>query len=103
MQKTDGLFLKCCREVAEKYPEITYEEVVIDDYCMMLVKNPTLFDVLVMSNLYGDIISDLCAGLIGGLGLTPSCNIGECGILLIDVTPAPRTLHPWTFASNFTS
>ncbi|GAU40814.1 hypothetical protein TSUD_397980 [Trifolium subterraneum] len=65
MQKTDDLFLKCCREVAEKYPEITYEEVVIDNCCMMLVKNPALFDVLVMPNLYGDIISDLCAGLIG--------------------------------------
>ncbi|XP_040861985.1 isocitrate dehydrogenase [NAD] catalytic subunit 5, mitochondrial isoform X1 [Glycine max] len=84
MQKTDGLFLKCCREVAEKYPEITYEEVVIDNCCMMLVKNPALFDVLVMPNLYGDIISDLCAGLIGGLGLTPSCNIGEGGIALAE-------------------
>lgn len=84
MQKTDGLFLKCCREVAEKYPEITYEEVVIDNCCMMLVKNPSLFDVLVMPNLYGDIISDLCAGLIGGLGLTPSCNIGEGGIALAE-------------------
>ncbi|KAI3696750.1 hypothetical protein L6452_29278 [Arctium lappa] len=84
MQKTDGLFLKCCREVAEKYPEIKYEEVVIDNCCMMLVKNPTLFDVLVMPNLYGDIISDLCAGLIGGLGLTPSLNIGEGGIALAE-------------------
>ncbi|XP_072970991.1 isocitrate dehydrogenase [NAD] catalytic subunit 5, mitochondrial-like [Typha angustifolia] len=84
MRKTDGLFLKCCREVAEKYPEITYEEVIIDNCCMMLVKNPTLFDVLVMPNLYGDIISDLCAGLIGGLGLTPSCNIGEGGIALAE-------------------
>uniref|UniRef100_A0A803PAG2 Isopropylmalate dehydrogenase-like domain-containing protein n=4 Tax=Cannabis sativa TaxID=3483 RepID=A0A803PAG2_CANSA len=84
MQKTDGLFLKCCREVAEKYPEIRYEEVVIDNCCMMLVKNPALFDVLVMPNLYGDIISDLCAGLIGGLGLTPSCNIGEGGIALAE-------------------
>ncbi|ESR41997.1 isocitrate dehydrogenase (NAD) catalytic subunit 5 [Citrus sinensis] len=100
MQKTDGLFLKCCREVAEKYPEITYEEVVIDNCCMMktkllaknlllywyaqLVKNPAAFDVLVMPNLYGDIISDLCAGLIGGLGLTPSCNIGEGGIALAE-------------------
>ncbi|KAJ9554951.1 hypothetical protein OSB04_009565 [Centaurea solstitialis] len=97
MQKTDGLFLKCCREVAEKYPEITYEEVVIDNCCMMLVKNPALFDVLVMPNLYGDIISDLCAGLIGGLGLTPSrldlliplafihsLNIGEGGIALAE-------------------
>ncbi|KAF2312121.1 hypothetical protein GH714_028125 [Hevea brasiliensis] len=84
MQKTDGLFLKCCREVAEKYPEITYEEVVIDNCCMMLVKNPAFFDVLVMPNLYGDIISDLCAGLVGGLGLTPSCNIGEGGIALAE-------------------
>ncbi|KAK4740528.1 hypothetical protein SAY87_032375 [Trapa incisa] len=84
MQKTDGLFLKCCREVAEKYPEITYEEVIIDNCCMMLVKNPALFDVLVMPNLYGDIISDLCAGLVGGLGLTPSCNIGEGGIALAE-------------------
>ncbi|GMH24937.1 hypothetical protein Nepgr_026780 [Nepenthes gracilis] len=69
MQKTDGLFLKCCREVAEKYPEIKYEEVIIDNCCMMLVKNPALFDVLVMPNLYG---------------LTPSCNIGEGGIVLAE-------------------
>ncbi|XP_031503383.1 isocitrate dehydrogenase [NAD] catalytic subunit 5, mitochondrial-like isoform X6 [Nymphaea colorata] len=84
MRKTDGLFLKCCRAVAEKYPEINYEEVIIDNCCMMLVRNPSLFDVLVMPNLYGDIISDLCAGLIGGLGLTPSCNIGEGGIALAE-------------------
>ncbi|XP_051132234.1 3-isopropylmalate dehydrogenase, chloroplastic-like [Andrographis paniculata] len=84
MQKTDGLFLKCCREVAEKYPEIKYEEEVIDNCCMALVKDPSTFDVLVMPNLYGDIISDLCAGLIGGLGLTPSCNIGEGGIALAE-------------------
>ncbi|KAH7443071.1 hypothetical protein KP509_02G017800 [Ceratopteris richardii] len=84
MKKTDGLFLKCCREVAEKYPDIVYEEVVIDNCCMMLVRNPSLFDVLVMPNLYGDIISDLCAGLIGGLGLTPSCNIGDKGLCLAE-------------------
>ncbi|KAF9590803.1 hypothetical protein IFM89_038395 [Coptis chinensis] len=84
MRKTDGLFLTCCREVAEKYPDIKYEEVIIDNCCMMLVKNPALFDVLVMPNLYGDIISDLCAGLVGGLGLTPSCNIGEGGIALAE-------------------
>ncbi|MCL7043941.1 hypothetical protein MKW94_019312 [Papaver nudicaule] len=84
MRKTDGLFLTCCREVAAKYPEIVYEEVIIDNCCMMLVKNPALFDVLVMPNLYGDIISDLCAGLVGGLGLTPSCNIGEHGIALAE-------------------
>ncbi|KAL9154165.1 hypothetical protein ABFS82_10G096800 [Erythranthe guttata] len=73
MQKTDGLFLKCCKEVSEKYPEIKYEEVVIGNCCVVLVQDPSLFDVLVMPNLYGDIISDLCAGLIGGLGLTPRC------------------------------
>ncbi|RZC55370.1 hypothetical protein C5167_014223 [Papaver somniferum] len=83
LSKIDGLFLTCCREVAAKYPEIVYEEVIIDDCCMMLVKNPALFDVLVMPNLYGDIISDLCAGLVGGLWLTPSCNIGEHGIALL--------------------
>ncbi|KAI3974657.1 hypothetical protein MKX01_029647 [Papaver californicum] len=85
MRKTDGLFLTCCHEVAAKYPEIVYEEVVIDNCCMMLVKNPAVFDVLVMPNLYGDIIGDLCAGLVGGLGLTPSCNIGEHGIALAEV------------------
>jgi len=84
MKKTDGLFLECCREVAEEYPEIVYEEVIIDNCCMMLVKNPALFDVCVMPNLYGDIISDLCAGLIGGLGLTPSGNIGENGLALME-------------------
>ncbi|XP_024541654.1 isocitrate dehydrogenase [NAD] catalytic subunit 5, mitochondrial [Selaginella moellendorffii] len=84
MKKTDGLFLQCCREVAEQYPDIVYEEVIIDNCCMMLVKNPALFDVLVMPNLYGDIISDLCAGLIGGLGLTPSGNIGDNGLALME-------------------
>lgn len=61
----------------EKYPDIQYEEVIVDNACMQLVKNPSQFDVLVMPNLYGDIISDLCAGLVGGLGLTPSANVGE--------------------------
>lgn len=63
-------------QVHEKYPDIEYEELIVDNACMQLVKNPAQFDVLVMPNLYGDIISDLCAGLIGGLGLTPSGNIG---------------------------
>ena len=69
----------CCaraRQAGEKYPDIEYREMIVDNACMQLVKNPTQFDVLVMPNLYGDIISDLCAGLIGGLGLTPSGNIG---------------------------
>ena len=65
-----------CAQVHEKHPDIEYEELIVDNACMQLVKNPAQFDVLVMPNLYGDIISDLCAGLIGGLGLTPSGNIG---------------------------
>lgn len=77
MKKADGLFLECCREVREKYPDIKYDELIVDNACMQLVRDPTQFDVLVMPNLYGDIISDLCAGLIGGLGLTPSMNVGE--------------------------
>lgn len=72
----DGLFLKKCREVAQKYPSIIYIEENIDTLCMKLAKNPTHFDVMVMPNLYGDIVSDLCAGFIGGLGLTQSGNIG---------------------------
>lgn len=77
MKQADGLFLECCREVHEKYPDIEYEELIVDNACMQLVRDPTQFDVLVMPNLYGDIISDLGAGLIGGLGLTSSGNIGR--------------------------
>lgn len=84
MKKADGLFLECCREVADKYPEIKYEELIVDNACMQLVRDPTQFDVLVMPNLYGDILSDLCAGLIGGLGLTPSANIGANGLALAE-------------------
>lgn len=84
MKKADGLFLECCREVREKYPEIEYNELIVDNACMQLVKDPTQFDVLVMPNLYGDIISDLCAGLIGGLGLTPSSNVGTHGLALAE-------------------
>jgi len=77
MKCTDGLFLKTVREVSEDFPEITFEEMIVDAMCMKLVQTPESFDVLVMPNLYGDIISDLCAGLVGGLGLIPSANIGE--------------------------
>lgn len=77
MKKTDGLFIQCCREKAMLYPSIQYEEVIIDACCMKMVKNPHAFDVMVMPNLYGDIVSDLASGLIGGLGLTPSGNYGE--------------------------
>jgi len=74
---SDGLFLEAARKVAENYPEIAYEEVLIDNMCMQLVQNPENYDVLVLPNLYGDIISDLTAGLIGGLGIAPGANIGE--------------------------
>lgn len=77
MKMSDGLFLKTCREVATQYPTIKYDELMVDNTCMQLVLNPAKLDVMVLPNLYGDIVSDLCAGLIGGLGLTPSGNIGD--------------------------
>eukprot|EP01006_Ploeotia_vitrea_P034768 TRINITY_DN65798_c8_g4_i1.p3 TRINITY_DN65798_c8_g4~~TRINITY_DN65798_c8_g4_i1.p3 ORF type:complete len:165 (+),score=75.71 TRINITY_DN65798_c8_g4_i1:504-998(+) len=76
MKLSDGLFLECCRLVASQHPEIEFEELTVDNTCLQLVRNPARLDVMVMPNLYGDIVSDLCAGLIGGLGLTPSGNIG---------------------------
>lgn len=84
MKLADGLFIKCTREVAEKYPDIDYKEIIVDNACMQLVTNPSQYDMLVMPNLYGDIISDLCAGLIGGLGLTPSANVGANGLALME-------------------
>ncbi len=81
MKLSDGLFLECAREVAARYPQITYEEVIVDNMCMQLVIRPQSYDVLLAPNLYGDIISDLCAGLAGGLGVVPGANIGtECAI-----------------------
>jgi isocitrate dehydrogenase (NAD+) len=81
MKMSDGLFLRCCREVAKEYPEITYGEHIVDNTCMQLVMNPYQYDVLVMENLYGDILSDLCAAFVGGLGLVPGANIGtSCAI-----------------------
>jgi isocitrate dehydrogenase (NAD+) len=81
MKMSDGLFLRCCRDVAKEYPEITYGEHIIDNTCMQLVMNPYQYDVLVMENLYGDIVSDLCAAFVGGLGLVPGANIGHgCAI-----------------------
>jgi isocitrate dehydrogenase (NAD+) len=77
MKLSDGLFLDCCRKVGREFPEIQYDEFIIDNLCMQLVKDPTRFDVLVLENLYGDIVSDLCAGLVGGLGVVPGANIGE--------------------------
>jgi isocitrate dehydrogenase (NAD+) len=76
MKFTDGLFFDVARQVAEEYPQIQYDERLIDNMCMQLVQHPEAYDVLVLPNLYGDIISDLCAGLVGGLGLAPGANIG---------------------------
>ena len=77
MKYTDGLFLQTAREVAGHYPDIEFNDILVDNLCMQLVMRPEEFDVLVLPNLYGDIISDLCAGLVGGLGLAPGANIGE--------------------------
>jgi len=85
MKFTDGLFLKTAREVAGKYKEIEFEEVIVDNLTMQLVTKPNNFDVLVLPNLYGDIVSDLCAGLVGGLGVAPGANIGD-GIAVFEPT-----------------
>ncbi|MGH9720365.1 MAG: isocitrate/isopropylmalate dehydrogenase family protein [Bryobacteraceae bacterium] len=77
MKMSDGLFLRCCREVAETYHEIAYNELIVDNACMQLVMRPDSFDLLVLPNLYGDIVSDLAAGLVGGLGIVPGANLGE--------------------------
>jgi len=77
MKKSDGLFLQCFRKVAVSYPKIEHDERIVDALCMQLVMNPHQFDVLLMENLYGDIVSDLAAGLVGGLGVVPSANLGE--------------------------
>ncbi|WP_182336403.1 isocitrate dehydrogenase [Stenotrophomonas acidaminiphila] len=77
IKSTSGLFLNVAREVAAKYPEIEFQEMIVDNACMQLVMRPEQFDVIVTTNLFGDIISDLCAGLVGGLGLAPGANIGE--------------------------
>ena len=77
MKMSDGLFLKCCREVASGYTEVQYTELIVDNACMQLVMRPETFDLLVLPNLYGDIISDLAAGLVGGLGIVPGANIGD--------------------------
>jgi isocitrate dehydrogenase (NAD+) len=76
MKLSDGMFLKCAREIAKGYPDITYGEHIIDNTCMQLVTNPYQYDTLLLPNLYGDIVSDLCAAFVGGLGLVPGANIG---------------------------
>ncbi|HZP42643.1 MAG TPA: isocitrate/isopropylmalate family dehydrogenase [Candidatus Binatia bacterium] len=77
MKLSDGLFLACARRTAKRYPEIAYRELIVDNACMQLVLRPQAFDVLLLENLYGDIVSDLCAGLVGGLGVVPGANLGD--------------------------
>ena len=80
MKLSDGLFLECTRKVARDYPEVQYDERIVDALCMHLVMHPERLDVLVLPNLYGDIVSDLCAGLVGGLGVVPAANLGDGGL-----------------------
>ena len=77
MKFSDGLWLEVSRQVAEKYPDVEFEDRIVDNMCMQLIQKPELYDVMVLPNLYGDIISDLCAGLVGGLGVAPGANVGE--------------------------
>ena len=91
MKLSDGLFLKCVRDVAQLFPEVFYEELIVDNACMQMVLNPQQFDVMLMENLYGDILSDLGAGLVGGLGLVPVANLGEdCALFEPVHGSAPR-------------
>lgn len=84
MKLADGLFLECLRGVSREFPGVEYNEMIVDATCMNMVLHPERFDVMVMENLYGDILSDLAAGLVGGLGLTPSANIGEGDVALFE-------------------
>jgi len=77
MKMSDGLFLRCVRQVGEQFPDIVCDDRIVDNACMQLVIKPTQFDILLLPNLYGDIVSDLCAGLVGGLGVVPGANLGE--------------------------
>ena len=81
MKFSDGLWLEVSREVATHYPDIEFEDRIVDNMCMQLIQKPELYDVIVLPNLYGDILSDLCAGLVGGLGVAPGANIGEKGAI----------------------
>ena len=97
LKTTSGLFLKTAREVAKDYPHITMNEMIVDNTCMQLVMNPEQFDVIVTTNLFGDIVSDLCAGLVGGLGMAPGANIGEDAAIFEAFTALPRILRGKTW------
>ena len=102
MKYTDGLFLECVRKVSQEYPEIVFEEMIVDTMSMKLVQVPNNYDVLVMPNLYGDILSDLAAGLVGGLGVVPGANIGDKEAVFEPVHgSAPK--HKGKFVANPTA
>jgi isocitrate dehydrogenase (NAD+) len=86
MKFSDGLFLSTARKVAEQYKDIAFEDRIVDNMCMQLVQKPEDYDILVLPNLYGDVVSDLCAGLIGGLGIAPGANLGDGGIAIFEAT-----------------
>jgi isocitrate dehydrogenase (NAD+) len=86
MKYSDGLFLATAREVAQQYPDVGFDDVIVDNMCMQLVQKPELYDVIVLPNLYGDVLSDLCAGLVGGLGVAPGANLGDGGIAIFEAT-----------------
>ena len=91
MKCTDGLFQQLALEVAKGFPQVAFEHILVDNLCMQLVMRPAQFDVLVLPNLYGDIVSDLCAGLIGGLGVAPGANIGkDCAVFEATHGSAPK-------------
>jgi len=97
MKCTDGLFLACAKEVAQKYPEIIFEEIIVDAMSMKLVQMPQDYEILVMPNLYGDILSDLSAGLVGGLGVVPGMNVGDETVIFEPVHgTAPKGLKAHT-------
>ena len=93
LKHVSGMFLDVAREVAREYPDIETEEMIVDATCMKLVLNPWQFDVIVTTNLFGDIISDLCAGLVGGLGLAPGANIGETSAMFEAVSYTHLRAH----------
>jgi len=86
MKHSDGLFLHVAQKVAERYPQIEFEDRIVDNMCMQLVQKPELYDVIVLPNLYGDVLSDLCAGLVGGLGVAPGMNLGDGGVAIFEAT-----------------
>ncbi|MDD8043848.1 MAG: isocitrate/isopropylmalate family dehydrogenase, partial [Verrucomicrobiota bacterium] len=86
MKFSDGLWLDVSRQVAAEFPDIEFDDRIVDNMCMQLVQKPELYDVLVLPNLYGDILSDLCAGLVGGLGVAPGGNFGEGGFAVFEAT-----------------